>query len=115
MQRLSYLTTTYTAFQDDWALSPDETRIAFWLSIEDEDNPIDHELAVLNVESGEVTNYCITGNRTPIWSPDGRQIAITQYNKGVLDFMIVDIEEGIAYDITEQENVRIEGWLVSNP
>ncbi len=112
-ERLSYLTTTFNASQEDWIWSPDETRIAFWLTIKDEEFAMRDSLAVLDVASGEVTQYCISGYRTPIWSPDGRQIAINQNIDGLDTFKIVDLEAGIAYAIAGEEAVKVEGWMIS--
>ncbi len=114
-QRLSYLTTTFNASQEDWVWSPDETRIAFWLTIEDDEFPLRDALAVLDVASGEVTHYCISGYRTPIWSPDGRQIAINENIDGLDTFKIVDLEAGVAYAIAGEEAIKVEGWMVPPP
>ncbi len=114
-QRLSYLTTTFNAAQEDWVWSPDETRIAFWLTIEDDEFPVRDALAVLDVASGEVTQYCISGYRTPIWSPDGRQVAINQNIDGRDTFKIVDLEAGVAYAIAAEDAVKVEGWMIPPP
>jgi WD40 repeat protein len=114
-QRLSYLTTTFNASQEDWVWSPDETRIAFWLTIEDDQFPLRDTLAVLDVASGEVTQYCISGYRTPIWSPDGRQIAINQNIDSRDTFKIVDLEAGVAYAIAGEGAMKVEGWMVPPP
>ncbi len=115
VERLSYLTTEYIALQSEWTWSPDSTRIAFWLTIVDDEAPVNRELAVLNVESGEVTNYCISGYATPIWSPDGRQIAINQNPAGPYTYKIVDLTEGVAFSIAGDEEVNIGGWMISKP
>ena len=65
--------------------------------------------------SGEVTNYWISGYRTPVWSPDGRQIAINQNIDGLDTFKIVDLEAGVTYDITGGEAMKVEGWMVLPP
>jgi len=114
-QRLTYLTTTFNASQEDWVWSPDGTRIAFWLTIEDDAFPVRDALAVLDVNSGEVTNYCISGYRTPVWSPDGSQIAINQNIEGRDTFKIVDLEAGVAYNISGDEAIKAEGWMLPPP
>jgi Tol biopolymer transport system component len=114
-QRLSYLTTSFDAAEENWVWSPDETRLAFWLTIEDEDFPVRQALAVLDVASGEVTNYCISGYRTPIWSPDGRQIAINQNIEGRDTFKIVDLDAGAAYAIAGEKAMKVEGWMIPPP
>ncbi len=114
-QRLSYLTTNYYAIQSDWTWSPDETHIAFWLTIKDEEHPINQELAVLDVESGEVTNYCISGISSPIWSPDGSQILIHQDPADQTNYQIVDLDAGVAFSISEEDDVMVNGWLISPP
>ena len=115
VERLSYLTTKYIALQSEWTWSPDSTRIAFWLTIVDDEAPVNRELAVLEVESGEVTNYCISGYSTPIWSPDGSQIAINQNPEGPYTYKIVDLTEGVAFSIAGEEEVNIGGWMISSP
>ncbi len=115
-ERLSFLTTTYFSRQSDWVWSSDETRIAFWLTLSEDDESLAfRELAVLDVESGEVTNYCISGKFTPIWSPDGRQIAINRSLEESSTYMIVDLEEKIAVSIAGDDDTRIGGWMVSVP
>ncbi len=115
-ERLSYLTTTYFARQSDWVLSPDESKIAFWLSIYQDDKYIvADELAVLDIESGEVTNYCISGFYPPIWSPDGTKILINQSRSSPSTYTILDLEEGIVVPIIEDQDVYIDGWMLSMP
>ncbi|MEJ2570682.1 MAG: hypothetical protein P8Y98_09080 [Anaerolineales bacterium] len=115
IQRLSYLTTTFDAAEKDWVWSPDETRVAFWLTIEDDEFPVRDALAVLDVASGEVVNYCISGYRTPIWSPDGHQIAINQNIDERDTFKIVDLDAGVAYAIAGEEAMKVEGWMIPPP
>src|SRR5262249_34934011 len=69
---------------DDYSLSPNGKLLAFWIRAKPSqfDNP---RLAVLNIETGEVTNYCIKGDPfpdngvypdIPAWSPDGTQLLV---------------------------------------
>ena len=61
--------------------SPDGASVAMWVDARDGNGDGKHEaLAVLNVTSNVVTNYCINGqyefNRSPIWSPDSTKLII---------------------------------------
>jgi hypothetical protein len=115
-ERLSYLTTTYFARQSDWVLSPDESKIAFWLSIyQDGKYIVADELAVLDIESGEVTNYCISGFYPQIWSPEGTKILINQSRSSPSTYTILDLENGIAVPIIKDQELYISGWMISMP
>lgn len=117
IKRLSFLTTEFNfPMQSDWNWSPDERWAAFWLQFLTEDNGYtDPQLAILNLETGEVTNTCIQGEGEPIWSPDSKQIAIHLYQEDEYntDIILVYFEEGIAATIVRGASVG--GWLVSPP
>jgi hypothetical protein len=91
--------------------SPDNRYIAFWITYI---NPgdIEWEIAIVNVETGEITDYCITGYEvTPIWSPDSRQIAIAYHNQDETyeGIAILDIFDEKAFLLAE--DVRPAGWI----
>jgi hypothetical protein len=101
--------------------SPDGSHIAFslWTKLSDNDKKgeesIDN-LAVADVATGKVTNYCIPiGRHHPkiriVWSPDGRQLIVR--DESVADtsrLILVDIERGIAVQVAE--NMELFGWMV---
>jgi hypothetical protein len=127
IQRLTYLTNTYVTYPSASAWSPDGRRIAFWLTIEDSQYP-GERLSVVDVSTGQVTNYCIAGytdrkygqSSRPTWSPDGSFLAVTVpvlNDEGQwLDHwnvMIVDLINASAVQIAE--DAYLMGWLISEP
>ena len=96
IQRLTYLAEQLDRVSiKEYTWSPDSTRIAFWLNTNfplAKDEIVPYELAIVDVKSGAVTNYCMSyqnHNATPeelasragvfiepIWSPDGRQLLV---------------------------------------
>lgn len=132
VQRLTYLTDYFsTVIIGDFSWSADGRSIAFWLSSwmsveEAEDDKYDdfqEQLAVLNLDTGLVTAYCVPGDelRTwttsrvpePLWSPDGTQVIVM--NRSVKwptsKVILVDLEEEIAFQIAEY--AQPAGWLIS--
>ena len=127
IKRLSYYTTKYTAYTYDYIWSPDGQKIAFWMDILDPNNSRSrsyhgpYELATLDINTGEVINYCIRGLDYPVWSPDGQQLAIrasiidNQAYEDVRDVYIVDLEEKIAVRSTDSGHQTVTGWMVYDP
>jgi hypothetical protein len=94
--------------------SPDETRIAFWLTVGDGENRIVH-LAVMDVLTGEVVDYCIPGANLlyPIWSPISQQIAvlsIPDVNENIADTVILDLQSEQAFKIAD--GMVPIGWMI---
>jgi len=107
----------YTGFM--W--SSDGKQIAFWLLTgwDEQKNGIYH-LAVLDLATHEIIDYCIPGynyRRTtpegpPVWSPDGRFLAVAaSWDQAVEDnqTVVVDLMNEKAYQIAE--NVIPAGWI----
>jgi hypothetical protein len=98
--------------------SPDGQKIAFWL-MDTSANLPPHELAIVNINTREVTNYCISGvgSNPPIWSPDGHQLLVASRNPIPDDYsprvVLIDLVRGYAYQIAE--GVVPAGWMVSPP
>jgi hypothetical protein len=79
IKQLTNLTTKYQVVLYNYNWSHDGRYIAFWLKATP--SPFDDErLAVLDVMTGEVTNYCVPGDphdhQPPIWSLNGHQLVV---------------------------------------
>lgn len=100
--------------------SPDGRYIAFWLAGNPPAEYHDRimELAVLDLQTEEVTSYCVKGDfrqggLQPIWSPNSKQLLIeSESNNGKTDILLVDIERGVAVKITEE--LQPFGWLATS-
>jgi hypothetical protein len=96
--------------------SPDNRRVAFWLdSIPDlcsNEQPYQAYLALLDVDTQQVINYCFSGaGDPPVWSLDGRYTAIRKFDdQGVSQVLLVDLEQGWAAPIAGPD-VWPVGWL----
>ena len=105
----------YTSIENA-SISPDGHYLAFWLEVRP--GPVQGQrLAVMDMETFEVTDYCIPGayegidDNTPVWSPDSRYIAVT-------NFYEVNSRQSILFDLQEEwaayigrEEIPV-GWLV---
>ena len=120
LERLTYLTNYYRQVSISHLVwSPNGKYVAFWLADELSEQRL-QEVAVLDIETGKVVNYCITEGETqhdanaPIWSPDSQQLLIVQLNSDrIARTIIVDIFTGSAFPIAE--NLLPEAWLLSSP
>jgi len=129
-QRLTYLTSVFKSVHiEDYNWSPDGNQIAFWLQTDNnklvnDQNPF--ELAVLDLKTGNIINYCIAGISTVeyetytmpaniVWSPDSTQLLITRHkddNKQT-EVLVVDLMNKTAYKVTE--NMQPIGWMTREP
>jgi len=104
-----------------FAWSPDGRYVAFWLHTDDVYLPkVDWKsprLAILDTETNEIVDYCLTSryiSQIPIWSPDGRYLAVRISTEGLqVQLLLIDPIKGYSYSIAEniQENNGIEGWM----
>lgn len=101
------------------SLSPDGKNIAFWLGIGPSSDS-KNSLAVLNIETDQVTNYCITGPTEygglsyPVWSPNSRYLAIAHWDETASPWtVLVDTWQGWAANLAQ--DVTPEGWILSAP
>jgi hypothetical protein len=104
-------------YPDEFSWSPDGQKIAFWIQAVSE--PYKHQqLAVLDMTTGNVTNYCIPGflygrAGRPVWSPNGQQLAVQNLydEQNNSHTILVDIVNGWAARIAE--GLTPVGWMVS--
>jgi hypothetical protein len=98
------------------AISPDASRIAFWLDAAP--SPCaGPNLALLDLTAERVLDFCVLGSDDlgaaplpPVWSPDGRYIAIDSYHDDQSHLRIVDTEENRLIDYPDAATPQ--GWLV---
>jgi hypothetical protein len=97
--------------------SPDNQHVAFWLTPSGKDQ---YTLAVLNTESGEITDYCIPAGRDrwgnllyPLWSPDGKNLLVAANFGTELenDVLLIDRQNKVAYKLPRHDYPA--GWLVA--
>jgi Tol biopolymer transport system component len=109
---------------DSYSLSPDGKLLAFWILTQPSlfDGP---QLAVLNIETGQTTNYCIKGSAfadntyedyagSPIWSPDSSQLLIISRppeDTKVRRVVVVDTLHNYAAKINA--DMEPQGWMVA--
>jgi WD40 repeat protein len=124
LKRLTYLTNTVVAHLGEMSWSPDGRYIAYWLTIDESQYP-GERLAVLDTFTGQVTNYCIAGysdptqgqSGSPIWSPDGKYLAITVPDPKVRfqnNALVIDPFNGYAVQIAD-DVFSIRGWMSNSP
>jgi hypothetical protein len=113
VERLTYFGDYFTNMQiSDGNWSPDGQKLAFWLETDSGLCP-GTNLAVLEVATRLVTNTCIPGTLEypppPKWSLDSRYIAVTNAIPNPDQYILIDFDQGLAYDITDY-GMPI-GWL----
>jgi hypothetical protein len=128
-KQLTYLADYYPwVYIADLSWSPDSRYIAFWFSHwQQSESPSyqsagDRYLAVLDTETGLVTDYCINGENDasiglriyppPLWSPDSKQVVIqSQVTEDSFKTILIDIQENRAVHIAD--DLTPVGWMVS--
>lgn len=112
--------TNYTAAYptmsiDQFSWSPDGRFIAFWGDTHSktgiaQQNP--YRLFVLDTQTRQTTDYCVTGNysgnQAPVWSPDGNQLAVESIQGDQNLILLVDLASRTTSMIGEAELI---GWL----
>lgn len=100
--------------------SPDSHYIAFWMRFP---KTSEWQLAVLDVLTQKVTNYCITTDpyassggvpldvSAPIWSPDNQQIIVEHRTSDSNYVVLLDIAQNTAFQIAP--NAVPLGWMVA--
>jgi hypothetical protein len=99
-----------------YAWSSDSNLISFWISFGLGNEFTDEQLVVLDLVTMQAMNLCVPGimpaglgMEAPKWSPDVQQFIIKSQLKGEIVVLLVDLEQGIAYKISD--NFRYAGWL----
>ncbi len=125
VERLTYLSSIAYMRGLTFSWSPDDQKIAMLLDLRPDLG--DLHLAVLNTQSGVVTDYCVTTGSSfeyaPIWSPDGSQLLLYDIytEKDPSDesdsdlqsrVVLVDIVQGFAAVI--EEDMLPIGWLAKD-
>lgn len=112
----------------DLSWSPDSRYIAFWFSRWQQNESPSYESAsdrypaILDTETGLVTDYCINGERNasigvriyqpPLWSPDSKQIVVqSQIGSESFKTILIDIQENRAFHIAD--DLAPVGWMDS--
>lgn len=114
--RLTYLSTYYNKFMSvqKYSWSPDARRIAFWLWYGWEDSLPKNQLAILDLDTLQVTGYCLSGglSEPPVWSPDAKQLVVER-NVRAEDggTILIDLERNAAFKIAG--DFKVAGWMVS--
>ena len=116
--RVNRLTHFVGSFEHVWighqSWSPDGKKLAFWLDVGSGPCSGDR-LAILEISTGRITNTCIPGaylggTAPPVWSLDGRYIAIENtYDIDSSNVILIDMEERWAAKIGE--NAVPIGWV----
>ena len=92
--------------------SPDGQRIAFWLDARNDQDEFNPGLAVFDIDKGEIVNYCLgKGGRMPVWSPDGKQIAITIQPDDSSSPVLVVFDVSTRSAVSVAEKVYPVGWV----
>jgi hypothetical protein len=128
ISKLTNLTLYYpNTYIQSYSWSPDGRFIAFWLNNEiqpEQDQWFGTQnLAVLDILTLRVINYCVPGDintsrfplvSAPIWSPDSRQLVVeNRYDEHASRVILVDITKNYAVQIAD--NSEPIGWMVPEP
>jgi len=111
--QLTNFSATYKSIKiGSYSWSPDGGHIAFWIGNTAE-NGIRWEIAIMDIAQSEITNYCLgEGVTNPIWSPDGRYLAVGLFDKklSLPSIAVIDTLQERAILIDEKA-VPI-GWML---
>ncbi len=120
---------TYPKLLDiaSYSWSPDGRYVAFWM---DTLEPYNERLAILDLATHQVTDYCIQGNYggrssrmfeflgsrlttvipPPVWAPNSQQLVIeNRYAQDASRIVLLDLSQGTAVQIAE--NMMPVGWM----
>ena len=111
-KRLTFWTTKEKTTIHSFSWSPNNEYAAFWLEIGDEKPK--WQLAVMEIKTGKITNYCIEdeGALNIIWNSDSSKLisTISKDDFKNHEFILVDLQSKKA-TIWSFENKIIVGWF----
>jgi hypothetical protein len=123
-KQLTQLSSVAYVWESSYSWSPDSRHIAMFLGPPLGTVSEKARVAVLDMATLDVTDYCVNitfrgegyggGGPiwSPIWSPDGRQFVITDwYEKDHRRVILVDIEKNVATQIAE--DMEPVGWMIA--
>ena len=124
IERLTYPAGEYGSGGRAPTWSPDGSKIAYWAAIGKDREDDYEELAVVDVASHKITNYCIpgyfsseiTGSQAPIWSSDGGALAVVipdEVNREQKNLVIVDLVNNIAIQLIE-DVFYLDSWVADS-
>ena len=103
------LTNTPDVDENSVNWSPDGTRIAYNSNAED---PSKYQVHIINIADGlsrRLTSAQVSSHN-PIWSPDGKRIAVTRTDTDSdADIIVIDVETGEETNLTRHEGEQ--AWL----
>ncbi len=100
--------------------SPDGRTVAFlsdrdgWFQtfLYDMETETTRKLTSDAIEDGGPSFYSVDRRSGPVFSPDGKQLALVRHREGNFDIWVVGVEEGRARCISQQDgHYHIVGWL----
>jgi dipeptidyl aminopeptidase/acylaminoacyl peptidase len=136
LRRLTYLSDQFERVSiKEYSWSPDGTKIAFWLNTNfplSEDEEVSYELAIVDIASGNIINFCITNPNVtvkqlaenagflgePVWSQNSNDllVEIPSIDKGE-DFYtetILVVPSKIT-GLAMMKDVQLKGWMINEP
>jgi hypothetical protein len=91
------------AGRNELGWSPDNHYFAF---VNHPPYPQDPQLILLDMENHIAVNTCLSPVSLPVWSPDGKQIAMLLLARDNLKVIILDLDTWTAYDVARHSGIR---------
>lgn len=123
VEQITHLAPIANVQDSNFSWSPDGKHIAMFLNTWGTQDEEKARVAVLNMETLDVIDYCISltyggegfGGRdpsSPVWSPDSKQFLVVDwYKRDYQRLILIDIEKNTAVEIPE--NMEPVGWMVT--
>lgn len=106
---------TSTYFIHDLVVSPDGNKIALSIETEVASPNYLYSLYVLDINTGEIIDFCTTVFQTMFWSPNSEQLAfISEPVHAQPQLVVLDIESGNKMTIDEHTR-GLYGWVNWSP
>jgi hypothetical protein len=119
--QLTHLSAAYPSMKiviGNFSWSPDGRYISLWYNAFPGEYFVDWRLAILDIQTGELTDYCIMSSASQypnsIWSPNGRQLAVQTFvgeDIGEHYLIVIDIASGKAMKLPV--GGFLVGWMAS--